>query len=469
MSRLMRCLYCGVLQDEPVGAKSCVRCGGELTFEENLHTTPQTSYIQVQMELDQVQAPAARNIERYVLVTLRTPQKVPAAETVPTTTGRAAMNFSAVLDVSGSMHGAKLENARAAVRQALHRLHDGDVFSLVLFSSQVECVFEPAALNSDTRGEVEAALDKVRTGGMTALAGGLNLGIEKIHAQKQDTNLVLLLSDGQANVGDTDLEKIGYRGYVARQQGIIVSTLGVGSDYNEALMAEIATQGGGRFYHIAAAHQISAYLTGELGEVAALVARQAQIHLTLPAGAALMPLSAAYSVRQNGGEAIVDVGDLPADLELEIPLRLTLPAQTQGTKLSVEGRLTHLSPAGNTLEAPINRITVRFVASEGFMLRDGVVEPVARQVLAQMKAASVLSFSRAAAMMPGKAAQQADVALNTVRQYAALLGEQEAEEEALGLEMQFSQMRAAPEQSKQVVYAAFSLARGAKSLTPEDD
>ena len=55
-------------------------------------------------------------------------------------------------------------------------------------------------------------------------------------------------------------------------------------DYNEALMVEIATQGGGRFYHVQDAAQIAAYMAGELGEVADLAARDAKIELELPAG-----------------------------------------------------------------------------------------------------------------------------------------------------------------------------------------
>ena len=55
----------------------------------------------------------------------------------------------------------------------------------------------------------------------------------------QEVNLALLLSDGQANVGETDLEQIGSRALDAREHGITVSTLGVGRNYNEALMAEV--------------------------------------------------------------------------------------------------------------------------------------------------------------------------------------------------------------------------------------
>ena len=53
----------------------------------------------------------------------------------------------------------------------------------------------------------------------------------------------MLLSDGQANVGETDIERVGCAVREARTKGLVVSTLGVGADYNEALMSEIAGAG----------------------------------------------------------------------------------------------------------------------------------------------------------------------------------------------------------------------------------
>jgi Mg-chelatase subunit ChlD len=465
MARLMRCLYCGALQDEPKGVKACVRCGGELAFEVEPPPSARRSYVQVQMELDQVQAPAGRNVDRrYLLVTLRTPVQVPPEEAVPTQAGRAPLSFVAVLDVSGSMRGAKLTQAKEAVRQALVRLRDGDVFSLVIFSNEVRCVFEPAALDARVRRTVESALGEIEAGGMTALCGGLELGLEKAAARTQDTNLVLLLSDGQANVGETDVEQVGLRGSQARQQGIIVSSLGVGEDYNEALMVEIATQGGGRFYHVQSAGQIGAYLTGELGEVAALAAHDVRLQLMIPPAAAVVPLSAAYPAQQSAGQAEVQVGDVPSDTELEIPLRLTLPAQPAGTRLSVEGTLSYRSPAGNRLSTLLNRVTVRFVEQKVFSLRDGVVVPVVEEVLRQMRAANVLGVSRAMARGVPEGMRQADLEAVALRDYAALLGEERAAEEEQRLRDELEAMQAAPSVAKEAAFVAFARPRGTKKF-----
>src|SRR5512137_2841237 len=95
MANLMRCEYCGLLQDEPVGVKSCSRCGGELSFEKKPKKTG-TDYMGVQMELDQVAAPAGQNVERYLLVTLRTPKEVPPGEMPAATHSRPPINFAGV-------------------------------------------------------------------------------------------------------------------------------------------------------------------------------------------------------------------------------------------------------------------------------------------------------------------------------------------------------------------------------------
>ncbi len=362
------------------------------------------------------------------------------------------------------MRGAKIEQAKEGVRQALHRLHDGDTFSLVLFSSQVRCILEPTEVTSDTRRVVESVLEEVQAGGMTALDGGLEQSISRALSARRDTNLVLLLSDGQANVGEKDVEKVGYRGLQARQQGLIVSTLGVGGDYNEALMAEIATQGGGRFYHVQDAAQIGVYLDGELGEVVALAAREAALHLTIPSGSAVFPLSAAYPATQGEGRASVLVGDIPSDVELEIPIRITLPAQPPDGRLSVEGELTYRSPAGSHLTVPLNRVTVRFKAPDLFGKRDGVVAPVVERVLDQLRAASVLNVSRAMAKAPAEGERQAEDRVTTLREYASLLGEERAEEEASRIAADLKRMRSAPARAKQAVAAAFAVQRAAKKF-----
>jgi len=452
------------LQDEPVGVKSCVRCGGELAFETEVSKESTGSYVAVQMELDQVVAPAGQNVDRYLLVTIRTPAQVPAEQAPVTRSGRPPLSYCAILDVSGSMHGEKLQYSKDAIRHAIKCLHDDDVFSLVTFSNKVRSVFEPQSFNKNLYASIESALLEITAGGMTALCDGMKLGIKKALKKKQPSNLALILSDGQANVGETDIERIGQFALEARQEGLVLSTLGVGMDYNEALMTEIATQGGGRFYHLQDAAQIPAFMAGELGEVANLAARGARLELTLPPGSTVMPMSSAYPTQQGDGKASITLGDIPSDVELEVPIRLTLPGQAISTKLHVEGNLAYHSPAGNHLSAKLNRVTVRFVELGGFKLRDGVVAPVVERVLSQMKASDVLSVSRAFALNPEKGEQEMSFGLDHMRQYAAKLGDERAEYETKDVEEKFAAMRASPSMAKLHVSAAFAQTRSTKDF-----
>lgn len=459
MSQLMRCLYCGLLQDEPVGTKECARCGGELAYEAPPPPDPSGSYLKVQMELDQVRAPAGQALDRYLLVTLRTPVEVPPQQAAPTESGRPPLNLAAVLDVSGSMRGEKMEQTKEAVRRALRFLRDGDLISLATFSDEPHRVLDPAPVSAKTQEILDHKLNHVRAGGMTALCGGLELGIEQADENRLDNTLVLLLSDGQANVGETDIERVGVRASEARKRGMVVSTLGVGADYNEALMTEIAVQGGGRYYHIQDASQIVPTLTGELGEAADLAARDIRIQIRLPQGAVLVPLSAAYKVEMEDGLATVSIGDMPVDLEAEIPLRLTLFGGKAGERLSLDGEVTYNSPAGNQLAAVLNRVTVRFVEQTSFQLREGVVLPVAERVAKQMRATQVLRYSRAVTRGVEDEVQQADREQQKLREYMHLLGEEEAQKMVGEMEQDLYAVRAASPAAKQVMADAFRVQR----------
>jgi Ca-activated chloride channel family protein len=466
MARLMRCKYCGTLQDEPPGAKICVQCGGELVWEDAVPLA-RGSYVTAQLALDQIAAPAGQTTERHLVLTVETPDAVPQQEQVQTASGRNTMHFVAVLDVSGSMGGSKIKAAKQAVQDAVHRLQDGDIFTLVTFASDVRCTLSAKRVDANLRRVIKSALTEIRAGGQTALCGGLEQGIQQVTQAPQSTNLVLLLSDGQANVGETDVEAVGRRALEARGKGVTVSTLGVGRDYNEALMAEIAIDGGGRFYHLSDASQIAAYLTGELGEMASLAARNAVVTLDLPAGTNLQSLSAAYPVSGHD----VSLGDIPVSTSLEVILRVLLPPQPAGSRLPIEGLLRYQSPAGSALTTTLNQVTVRYDLESAFDLTDGVVKPTVRRVLGQMQAAGVLSTSKAAARSPEKARQESKVALASMRAYAQLLGKDDEAEETLAKGEEILGFMAAPAptpeasaRAKAATYGAVRRQRGSKDF-----
>ncbi len=428
MTQIMRCLYCGLLQDEPAGVKECQRCGGELAYENAILHISGSSYLQAQLELDQVQAPAFRNIDRYLLATLKTPIEVPKEFTLETPMGHPPLNVTIVLDVSGSMQGQKIAFAKEALRQVIHYLGDKDYLSLVVFSNQVRSLIESSSVNSDIRRQVSDIMREIVAGGTTNLCGGLIMGVEMAMRNTQTGNLLILLSDGQANVGETDLEKIGGYALEGRNKGLITSTIGIGQDYNEALMVEISNQGGGRFYHLVNPGQIPSYLKGELGEIAAVSCRNTELKLNLPVGVALIPLYSTFPAEQENSWVSISVGDIPVDTEIEIPLRVTFFAQPEGQRLSIDGEVIYLTPTGKLLSTQLNKVTVRFVEESKFQFQQGTAIPVVEKVFHHLQASYIIDVSRASELNfeSGRIMQEAEA--STLRQYSRLLGDETGKE-----------------------------------------
>ncbi len=422
MKELMRCLYCGLLQDEPIGAKQCLRCGGELIYERQ-QKPDKEGYLKVQMELDQILAPAGKLVDRYLMIGIKTPAELDPVHLPKTESTRPALSLTCVLDSSGSMRGPKFENAIQAVRQAVYSLFPGDSFALIRFDEEARVVIPAQTIVSHSAAAIQEQLEQLRCGGSTALYDGLSLGIEQAQAERRETTLIMLLSDGYANIGETGVEEIGRLATMARKKNFIVSTLGLGVDYNEALMIEIATQGGGRYYHLLNAHEIIPTLNGELGESATSAARKVEVELHLPEGSVAMPLSPLYPARQDGRKAYIRVGDIPLDMEIEIPVRLTTPAMTDNTKAAIEGTVRYESPAGEQLAAQLNRVTIRVTSTKLFHMQDGIVMPVAKRVLDQMTDIHFLNRARVYASNQPDAYEREEASRKQVREYASHLGE----------------------------------------------
>jgi Ca-activated chloride channel family protein len=149
-----------------------------------------------------------------------------------------------VLDVSGSMSGRKMEQARAAGRQLLQQLTASDRFRLIDFSSDVRSFRDGwTAATGDNIRSALAYLDALRANGGTNIQGALE------EALKDDTPsgrlpLVLFLTDGAPTVGETRADVIAQRAAQLRQQRRLF-TFGIGADVNAGLLEQLALQGRG--------------------------------------------------------------------------------------------------------------------------------------------------------------------------------------------------------------------------------
>lgn len=178
--------------------------------------------------------------------------------------GRLPVNVSFVVDRSGSMHGAKLDYTKQAVKFALGHLDRDDTASVVAFDDQVDLLVP--AVKVEQKEPLLQRVSALRTGGLTNLSGGLLEGAGQVRADlvADQINRVILLTDGIANRGITEPGRLTAMVKELRSSGITLSTLGVGEDFEEDLLVDMAEAGDGNFYFIASPDTIPEIFKEEL-------------------------------------------------------------------------------------------------------------------------------------------------------------------------------------------------------------
>lgn len=255
-------------------------------------------------------------------------------KTIGEQTTNYAINLCIVIDRSGSMAGEKLEQAKKGCVDIYDSLNPNDRLTVLAFDDEVISVVNPQTPPNLIKERIMA----LEPGGQTNLSKGWYLGLLDLQTYTTDNhiNRLILLSDGQANAGEQKTSTLGAESKRARNEmGITTSTIGIGKDFQEDILATLANESGGRFWFIGE-FSIEDIIKEEFSGALSVFLERPRIQVNLPPGVTILEelndlqkTSDRYSLRP-----------IKANDRFCFALRLRVdPTKVDGSELSINATL----------------------------------------------------------------------------------------------------------------------------------
>lgn len=192
---------------------------------------------------------------------------------------RPAANLVFLIDVSGSMEDAdKLPLLKAGMRMLTDQLRPEDKVAIVVYAGAAGVVLEPTS----DKQKIKAALDQLQAGGSTAGGEGIQLAYAMAKQGHVDggINRIILATDGDFNVGVTDIDDLKKLIEENRKSGIALTTLGFGEgNYNDALMEQIADVGNGNYGYVDSLKEAKRLLVDQLDATIQTIAKDVKVQV----------------------------------------------------------------------------------------------------------------------------------------------------------------------------------------------
>ena len=198
---------------------------------------------------------------------------------------RKPANLVFLVDVSGSMMSPdKLDLAKRSLRILVDNLKDGDTVALVTYAGRVAEILPPTGL--DQKGKILSAIEDLSAGGSTAMASGIDLAYKEAARGLRPGAIsrVLVLTDGDANVGPTSHDDILKKVAGAVKEGVTLSTVGFGmGNYKDDMLEQLADKGNGNAFYIDGISAAKRVFQEQLGSTLEVVAKDVKIQVDFDA------------------------------------------------------------------------------------------------------------------------------------------------------------------------------------------
>jgi len=158
------------------------------------------------------------------------------------------LNICLVIDRSTSMQGERMDVVKETAIELVHQLRPDDILSIVAFSDRAELLLP--ATQSSKQDNIEASIHMLQTAGSTEIYRGLETGFLEVRKSRKKTSInhVILITDGRTYGDEAACLKLADQ---AASQGIGITGLGIGSEWNDAFLDDLTSRTGGNSMYVA--------------------------------------------------------------------------------------------------------------------------------------------------------------------------------------------------------------------------
>jgi Ca-activated chloride channel homolog len=376
-----------------------------------------------------------------------------------------------VIDTSGSMAGAKIENARAAARDLIDKLADGDIVALDTFSDEAVERVPPTVLSASTRPTILRAVAQLEPSGGTNMFDGLRLGEGRVlnAPPTHPVRRLVVISDGIANVGPSSPEVLGALAARGADGGVQITSVGVGIDYDEHTLDALAVRSSGRLYHLSDPGEMASILEHELTLLQETAATGAFIEIVPAPGVQVLGADGARADWE--GKALrVPLGTMFGGQHREMLVRVRITPAGDGSRPLASVRLHFRDPADGNLER-VQEVVARYQVTTD----PGAVEKHANETtrtIAAVQQAGQMAIAAAQDVSEGRfrdADKSLEMAEAHLRDMAVHAVDEDARKRAVAAASTMTHARASARAAAVAPAAAAPAARREKALEMNAD
>ncbi len=186
------------------------------------------------------------------------------------------LNLTLVIDRSTSMNGVRLERTKMAAHRLIDQLSAKDVLSVIAFSDRAEVLVSAAPLTD--KNATKVLVTTVQAGGGTEIYQGLQAAYEQNcrYAGKNFANHIILITDGRTYGDEQDSIALAER---CAAEGIGISAMGIGEEWNDVFLDRLASTTGGSSYYINSPSVVQRFLEERLRSLGQAVAERVTLSL----------------------------------------------------------------------------------------------------------------------------------------------------------------------------------------------